>query len=199
VVLGSLGARRTDLNADALDEAELIAGAQRDPRAFLPLYTRYLPAVYGYCYGRLGNRADAEGATSDVFMRALAALPRYRDQAFRSWLFAIAHHVVVDRIREKRPLWPLPPDDRADPTAGPDEIVLAAQDRSLLSSLLDQLPDDQRHVLALRLSGLRSTEVARMLDCSPTAVRSLQFRAVTRLRELLDAAETKEECHGRSQ
>lgn len=185
---------------DACQEASLIAEAQRDPRAFLPLYTRYVDAVYRYCYRRLGNVADAEDATSDVFLRALAALPRYRNQAFRSWLFAIAHHVVVDKFRVARPEHPLDAvADRPDPGIGPDEHALAAQEQTRLAMLLAQLPADQRDVLELRMSGLRSAEVAQALGRSPAAIRSLQFRAVTRLRELLAAAgESEEEHHARN-
>ena len=70
--------------------------AQRDPYAFALLYTRYLDPIHRYCYRRLGSREAAEDATSLVFAKALSALPRYHDTSFRSWLFTIAHHVVID-------------------------------------------------------------------------------------------------------
>src|SRR5687768_11853835 len=82
----------------ALDEdARMVALAKRDPRAFAPLYDRYFDPVYRYCYRRLGDGETAADATAQVFAKALAALPRYREDApsFRSWLFAIAHNVIV--------------------------------------------------------------------------------------------------------
>jgi hypothetical protein len=73
--------------ATAPDDAALVAAARVDPTAFAPLYARYLPPVYRYCYRRLGTSAAAEDATSEVFVKALAALPRFRAGSFRSWLF----------------------------------------------------------------------------------------------------------------
>lgn len=80
------------------DDAWLVAEAKQDPHAFAPLYTRYFDLVYRYGVRRLGVTEAAADATGQVFAKALAALPRYRDDApsFRSWLFAIAHNVIID-------------------------------------------------------------------------------------------------------
>ncbi|MHB1161305.1 MAG: RNA polymerase sigma factor [Chloroflexota bacterium] len=84
-------------------EAELIARARTDRRAFAPLYDRYLDPVYRYCYRRLGSREAAEDATGEVFYKALAALPGYRDGSFAGWLMAIARNVTTDVLRRRRP------------------------------------------------------------------------------------------------
>src|SRR3712207_3572347 len=86
----------------SLDELAQIALAQRDPRAFAPLYEAYVDAVYRYCYRRLGNSDAAADATSAIFTRALSALPRYHHRSFRSWLFTIAHNTLVDSWRTTR-------------------------------------------------------------------------------------------------
>src|SRR4051794_32862570 len=70
--------------ATAPDDAALVAAAQVDPTAFAPLYARYLPPVYRYCYRRLETSAAAEDATSEIFVKVLAALPRYRAGSFRA-------------------------------------------------------------------------------------------------------------------
>ena len=176
------------------DDAALVAAAQADRRAFAPVYARYVDAVFRYCYHRLGDRVEAEDATSLVFTKALAALPRYRDDAFRAWLFAIAHNVVADGFRRARPVEPLAAAaDLPERSDGPEDLVVAEHERRALHVLLRRLPDEQRRVMELRLSGLTSPEVARVLGRSPTAVRSLQFRAVARLRELLAAEAGGEE------
>lgn len=187
---------------DGASDAELAARAITDREAFAALYLRYVEAVYRYCYHRLGDQASAEDATSLVFTRALAGLSHYRERgSFRSWLFAIAHNVVTDLARRSRRagvhLAVPVPDDFVDPAPSPDELATATLAADRLEIALAALPSDQRRVLELRLSGLSSPEVARVLGRSPTAVRSLQFRAVERLRRLLaeDAAGIEAEVH----
>ena len=172
--------------ADASDDATLVRAAQRDRQAFAPLYARYFDAIYGYCAMRLHDRELAEDAMSIVFSRALAGLNGCRPDRFRSWLFTIAHHAIVDAYRRPSPEQPLLDTwEAADPAATPEDAVIAAEARRDLAQVLGRLPEDQRRVMELRLSGLTGPEIAAVLGRSPLAVRSLQFRAMTRLRTLL--------------
>src|SRR4051794_25731491 len=79
-------------------DSSLVAAAQRDRTAFAPLYQRYVDPIHRYCLRRLGSIEAAEDATAQIFTKALAALPAYREQgiSFRSWLFTIAHNILVD-------------------------------------------------------------------------------------------------------
>ena len=176
---------RIETGTDADEEADLVARAKEDLAAFAPLYGRYLPAVYRYCYTRLGDREAAEDATSQVFTRALAALPGHRGGSFGAWLFAIAHNVVANLHRGPRDQ-PLPPDhDRVDPPPAPDAALLIAEEGRELHAMLAQLPPDQRRVIELRLAGLNGPEIAWVLGRSQGSVRVLQHRAIVRLRMLL--------------
>jgi RNA polymerase sigma-70 factor (ECF subfamily) len=171
------------------DEAELIAAARLDPRAFAPLYQSYFDPVFRYCLRCLGDREEAADATQEIFARALRALPRYRDHAFRPWLFTIAHNVIADSHRQRRRRPPdAPPaaaDDRADPDPGPEEAALAAEARRSVHRYLAQLPPDQRAVVELRLADLTGKEVAAVLSRSLGSVKIAQHRAFARLRELM--------------
>ena len=180
---GRAGTGEADTPREELDDAAVVARARSDPRAFAPLYARYLDPVYRYCYRRLGSREAADDATGAVFAKALAALPAYRDGSFRAWLFAIAHNVVADVHRRRRPEGPLAAaGDPADGAPTPEEAALAADERRTVRALLATLPADQRRVLELRLAGLTGAEIAAVLDRSPGAVKMLQLRAMTRLR-----------------
>ena len=184
---------------DVVPDAELVALAQRDRLAFALLYTRYLDPVHRYCYRRLGSREAAEDATSLVFAKALSALPQYRDTSFRGWLFAIAHHVVIDRYRDTHPEQSLETASEVlDEAPSPEELAIAADERRSLRALLAHLPEHQRQVVELRLAGLTGAEIAQALGRSPGNVDVTQYRAVARLRILLGlAAGVREVIHGR--
>ena len=179
------------------DDADLVARAQRDRQDFALLYQQYLPHVYRYCYRRLGTRAATEDATSQIFAQALAALPRFQDRggSFRSWLFTIAHHVVTDEERRMRPSVPLDlASTVAAPFPTPEEVVIQAEERQRVSSLLRQLPPPQRQVLELRMAGLTGVEIAAALGRSHGAIRKLQYRTLIRLRDMLGVTNATKEA-----
>jgi RNA polymerase sigma-70 factor (ECF subfamily) len=187
---------REDAAATEVDEADLVARAQIDLRAFAPLYARYADPVYRYCYRRLGHPDEAADATSLVFAKALTALPRYHAGSFRSWLFTIAHNTVVDGLRGGRGDVQL--DDaleRVDPAPTPEELSLAADDARELRDALTRLTADQRHVVELRLAGLTDQEIAEALGRSLAATRMLQVRAVARLRLVLGGSRAQGDAH----
>jgi RNA polymerase sigma factor (sigma-70 family) len=174
------------LPATQCDEAAEVDRAKRDRLAFAPLYTRYFDRIYAYCYRRLGGSEEAADATSLVFARALASLHACRSDAFRSWLFTIAHNVLTDAYRARRQHRPL--DDALDlPDTGPspEDKALASEAKSTMTRLLAELPPDQRSVIELRLSGLTSKEIGEVLGKKANAIDQMQFRAMTRLRSLV--------------
>src|SRR3954454_4381037 len=147
---------RSSPEAD-LNEATLAAMAKRDRAAFAALYRRYVDPVYRYCDRCLGNRDAAEDATSLIFTKALAALASCRDDRVRSWLFTIAHNVIVDMRREQHPWEPLtaPAHLMDGPRQrSPEVLALANDDSRTIQGLLAHLSADQRELLELRLAGL---------------------------------------------
>lgn len=166
------------------EDAVLAAAAARDPRAFAPLYERYLDAVYRYCYRRLGSREAAEDATSQVFYRAIAGLGGFRSGSFRAWIFAIAHNVVIDYARRQPQAFPLDPlYDPPDDALTPEELAVHADERRALSRAVAELSPDQQRVIELRMAGLTGAEIASVLGKNVPAIKMLQLRAMTRLRQ----------------
>jgi RNA polymerase sigma-70 factor (ECF subfamily) len=174
-------------NRAAIDDEELLlAAARRDPHAFAVLYRRHVDPVYRFCYRRLGTKEAAEDATAQVFAKALAALPGFRGGSFQGWLFAIAHNVVADEGRAARPHADLETAAEVeDPSPGPEEAALAADEARAIRTLLTRLSVEQRRVLELRLAGLNGVEIAQALGRSHGTIRNLQHRTLVRLRELL--------------
>ena len=173
------------------DEPTVIDQAQRDPSAFAPLYATYFDPVFRYCLRCLGDREVAADAAQEVFARALVALPRYQEKAFRPWLFTIAHNVIVDchRRRGRRPS-EVPLEvaaHRANATPTPEEEALTSDARRTVRYYLTQLPTDQRAVIELRLADLKGQEIADVLGWSLGTVKITQHRALRRLNALMGA------------
>jgi len=175
--------------ATANDEADdaLAARALHDPEAFTFLYRAYAFDIYRYCYRRLRDREAAEDATSQTFMNAYAGLRLLGKKPFRPWLFRIAHNVVADVHRGRRPFFPLEGmDAREDPDPSPEALAIDQEQADAMQRLLRRLPKRDREVVELRLAGLTGHEIAQALGCSPQAVRAAQYRAVHRLRALME-------------
>lgn len=184
-----------DPEAALATELAIIAEARLDPRAFAPLYERYVDLVYRYCLRRLGDPDHAADATSLVFSRAIGALGHFTPDrrgtgsTFRSWLLTIARNVVIDNARKNRAMNQL--DDTSiqavlrDTAPSPEERAIAADERTRIEAALAQLPERQRQIVELRLIGLRGAEIASVLGMSVGAVKTAHFRAYARLRDLL--------------
>lgn len=181
------------------DELRFIAEAQASPAAFGPLYRHYAPAIYRFCYRRLGHPDNAADATSQTFIKAIASLKSFRPdpahpgKTFRAWLYHIAGNVVTDVRRAHRSHRSLdvPEEDASlarflvDPRRSPEELAIAASDASAVRDALDHLPERQRGIVELRLAGLTGDEIAETMDMSLSAVKSAQFRAYNTLRAVL--------------
>ena len=118
--------------SDQNDELAIIERAKTDPHAFAPLYQRYAPIVHAYCLRRLGHPEAAADATSQIFTKALTGLQRFTPDparagsTFRSWLFTIAHNVVIDTRRRHRGHLSLDTDSTSTILGGsPHQIDLA--------------------------------------------------------------------------
>lgn len=165
-------------------DALLVVWSRQNPQAFTALYDRYFAAVYGYCLSQLGDPQAAEDATSQTFLKALTALPCYRETGrFRSWLFTIAHNAVLDVIRAHHADDPLEvADELQDPTSALEERTIAMLDRVWLDAAISRLPDADRHVLELRRAGLSGPEIAAALGISHEAAKKRQLRAIDQIR-----------------
>jgi RNA polymerase sigma-70 factor (ECF subfamily) len=186
-----------DVREQAAGDLAIVRLAQADPRAFAPLYEHYAPIVFHYCLRRLSHREAAADATATVFTKALGGLPRFRPDprregsTFRSWLFTIAHNVVIDVRRRRRDHLSLDADNASsaanliDQGASPEDYAVAGDAARRVRTLLERLPERHRAIVELRLAGLSGSEIAATLGMTESAVKSAQFRAYGTLRTLL--------------
>ncbi len=177
------------------DDASLIARAKAgEAAAFGLLYDRHVEAIYRYIFYRVRDTAEAEDITSDVFMRALRALPRYEPrQAFLAWLYRIARNAVIDGSRRKRTQVSFqdalqhPEGDRV---VDPDATLFAEADAATLRTAIRQLTPLQQEVIVLRyVEGLDTRAIGRLVGRREGTIRGIEFRALAALRQLLPSRE----------
>lgn len=130
-------------------------------------------------------------------MAVVRALPRYVDSGtpFAAFVHGVAMHKVTDAQRamyRNRSTATAVVPDRPDPSAGPEDVLLAGERAELARQLLDRLPPAHRELLLLRVvNGLSAEQTGQALGMSAGAVRVAQHRALTRLRALATSAETQ--------
>ena len=178
------------------DAALAVRAGSGQAEAFGILYDRYVDSVYRYVFYRVRNEAEAEDVTSEVFMRALRAIPKYEPrQAFLAWLYRIARNAVIDRSRRRSTRQQVSFEDalahpNADQVVNPDEGLLAGSDASAVRRAMQKLTPLQQEVIVLRfVEGYSTHEIADLVGKREGTVRGIQFRALEALRALIPSRE----------
>ncbi len=168
---------------------ELVAQIQKsgDEEAFNLLYDRYLKRVYGFISRRMGNRADVEEATQEVFINILSSLDSFRGEGpFAAWVFGVSRRVVANRFKRKRhPTVPLLDEDgdemnsvRHTETTPLDEYECAERFEQMTESMNRKLSEEQRILFRMHhLEDRPISEIARALKKSEDAIKSNLYRA----------------------
>lgn len=154
----------------------------------------YRRPLYAFILRMTEGKADADEIFQDVWFRAIRSLEGYRDERFLSWLFRIAHNLVIDRARRNRPVVSLdagpgpdgenPIESRhASPALPPDRIVAGHDTGARIEAAVRGLPQEQREVFLLRTEGdVPFKDIARIQGTSiNTALARMQY-ALQKLR-----------------
>ena len=178
-------------------DADLAARARSgDDRAFGMLVERHQTVAFRTAYVICGSAADAEDAAQDAFIKARAAMGRFREGApFRPWLLTIVANEARNRVRaagrrerlvlrvaeERRPGGAVP---------SPEAALLDFERRDELLAAVAELPENDRQAIACRyLLDLSEEETAAALGCPRGTVKSRLSRALAHLRERMEAAD----------
>ena len=173
------------------DEAMLVQRAiGHDAEAFGRLYDMHVDRVYGHIYYRVGNEADAEDLTQQVFLKAWQAIDRYKKTAspFLAWLMTISHNLVIDFYRTKKDKAYLEAEVLAsDSASSPEQAAEASFEQQHLRRAILQLGGDEQQVVILRfIEGFEFAEIASVLKKKEGNVRVILHRALVKLRNILE-------------
>jgi RNA polymerase sigma-70 factor (ECF subfamily) len=178
----------------------LVSAIAGDPDAVDEVLRWIRPFVTRYCRAHVGSGektfASADDVAQEVCLAVFTALPSYRHQGrpFLAFVYGIAAHKVADARRTAAR-------NRADPVAqvpdtpetadGPEAQLIQAESTRLIATLLETLPDMQRHILRLRVvTGLSAQETAQAVGSTPETVGVAQHRTLRHLRAMLATQKT---------
>lgn len=177
------------MGSEAGADAALVRAAQGgDARAFGELYERYRQPLYRYCLARSDSSHEAEDLVSDVFLKAMESLARYRDQGlpFIAFLYRVARNAAIDRSRREKgsSLFEM----TVEPRSAVDVEGDAARSLEMAAILqaMRKIKPEYREVILLRfVEGYSAADVAKLLDKAEKAIWNLQQRGLERLRSEL--------------
>lgn len=181
------------------DEELMQAYARGDMRAFETLYDRHALPVWRFVQRSVQNAALADDLVQDVWFSVVRHAPQYEVRAkFRTWLFTLAHHRVVDHWRTQKNHTSL--DAESEDGAALAEMLAAESgfgperrldSRELAQALLDALaalPEVQRETFLLQAeAGMSLAEIAQATGVNMETAKSRLRYARARLRETLEA------------
>jgi RNA polymerase sigma-70 factor (ECF subfamily) len=186
-------------------DEELVARATAgDLESFNQLVMRWERPIYALAYRTLGREEDARDVVQDAFLRAFRGLKGFKGEAkFSSWLYRITLNLCRDWMRRERraPLVQVPEGDDlidlAEQMPSPDESVedlVARREMSQAVALaMAELPDEQRTAILLKeYQGLTFQEIAEMLDCPLSTVKTRLYQGLSVLRRRLERRQSEE-------
>ena len=164
-------------------------------RAFQLLFDRHSGKVYGYARRLMGDQQRAEDISQEVWMKIVKMAPQYQPTAhFIAWIFTIVRNTSFNHLRNLKNLRDdtsealLESDFKMDKSSV-EEILVKEDDAKKVRQKIEELPSNQRILLtAWMTEDLSYEDLAREMDLSVSAVKSLLFRAKRTLEKSLKDA-----------
>ena len=176
-------------HADDSDETLVARAGAGDRMAAASLIERHTDKIYACCYRMLGDRAAAEDAAQETFLRLWKNAKRWKPMGakFETWLYRVAMNICLDILRKSgREISDENAPEQTDPAARPDDEVFARERRAVIDEALGALPDRQRVAVTLcHFQELSNIEAAAIMEVSVDAMESLLARARRNLRDRL--------------
>lgn len=173
------------------DLSELVTLAKNgDTNAFGMIYDILVKPVYRYIYYRVESQI-AEDLTEETFLKAWQNLAQYKEgkHPFSAWVFRIAHNLLCDYYRKQQVGHPSEMDENMPDTkldSSPSHQLNIKLNQLKLRKAIRQLPENYQQIIVLKYINEEENDViAKVIGKSEGAVRTLQFRALEKLRNLL--------------
>ena len=194
---------------ETTDEELMMAYAHHnDQQAFATLYTRHKASLYRYCARMLGNEALGAELFQDAWSKIIKARARYQVKAkFKTYLFHVAHNLIIDQWRKNNPDMLSIDEERED--ASPIELqsssnlmseLLSAEQLEQFKNAVLELPPMQRDVVLLHYDhGLTLEQIAECEGVGRETIKSRLRYAVKKIKKIIANLETHNETDEHSE
>ena len=173
--------------------ADLIRGVRSgDREAFVALTRLYQQKVFILAYSFSRNKEDAVDLVQDVFLRVYEKIDSFQaERNFEAWLLRVAKNLCIDRYRRTRSRREMESDVRVDEIPLADDRTpdagRTADLKAVLFQSVDKLAERQKTIFLMRhVNQMGNEEIAQVLHISTGTVKSLHFKAIRRLRTLME-------------
>lgn len=156
-----------------------------DIEAYGKLYATYLDRIYRYVFYQVRDEMKAQDITQEVFIKAWKAIKSCggKEQTFTPWLYRIAHNHTVDTFRKAHADLPLETAN-CNSTENIEQNAESSLEWHQVLKMVSGLPDQQRQIILLKfLEGYDNDEIERITGKRQGAIRAIQMRALTSLRQ----------------
>jgi RNA polymerase sigma-70 factor, ECF subfamily len=177
------------MKLDSSAEKELLQTAMRfDQKALGQIYDLYSPELYRYAARFLGDPCVAEDCVADTFSRFLKAIRDRRGPKdyLRAYLYRIAHNWIADHYRRAPDVVELKETQSSNAILPEQEAYLRIRQAQMRKAILGLTPDQQQVIALKYLQDWNNEEIAQGLHKPVGAVKSLQHRALTSLKKILE-------------
>lgn len=175
------------------NEYKIIREAQKGKSEhFGLLYDHYSPQIYRFIYIKVSHKQEAEDLTHEVFLSAWKNIENYNYKGlpFSSWLYQIARNRVIDFYRTRKQALSI---DQVSENAFSenqdlDQIIDKEASISKVKESIKKLAEDYQNIIILRfIEDLSTSEISKVINKSEGAIRIMQYRAIRKLKEILEA------------
>ncbi|MDC0313677.1 sigma-70 family RNA polymerase sigma factor [Flavobacteriales bacterium] len=170
-----------------LSENDIVEAAKKDPKQFEALYKKYYEQIFRYIHQRMDDKEMAFDITSQVFLKAMINLPKYKYKGvpFSSWLYRIAMSEVYQSFKDKKSTRTV----NVDTSNVEDIIDEVEQDntgemRQALIEVIGDLPEIELQIIEMRYFEKRSyREIGDILGMTENNAKVKAYRIVEKLKK----------------
>ncbi|MFN3908044.1 MAG: RNA polymerase sigma factor [Flavobacterium sp.] len=170
---------------------------QGDENSLAVLIERHQTKIYGFIYSKLGDRDLSDDIFQDTFVKVVKSLKinGYQEEGkFVSWVTRIAHNLIIDHYRRSKKNTMINSSNNLyekdyfiDNGANAEEQIIDLQISNDLTKMIDQLPDDQKEVVKMRMyDDLSFKEIAEMTNVSINTALGRMRYAIINLRKMME-------------